>query len=100
LRQQDDFARVYTGRGGKSSPAKAFPGSKHGLPLWHDKLGRESTKPYIRETFMQRLVLSLVMALAVPLGISFWAGTAAAEPSHAIAMHGDPALPAGFTHLP
>jgi peptide/nickel transport system substrate-binding protein len=49
---------------------------------------------------MQRLVLSLVMALAVPLGISFWAGTAAAEPSHAIAMHGDPALPAGFTHLP
>jgi peptide/nickel transport system substrate-binding protein len=49
---------------------------------------------------MQRLVLSLVMALAVPLGISFWAGTAAAEPSHAIAMHGDPALPADFTHLP
>jgi peptide/nickel transport system substrate-binding protein len=49
---------------------------------------------------MQRLVLSLVMALAIPLAISFWAGAAAAEPSHAIAMHGDPALPAGFTHLP
>jgi peptide/nickel transport system substrate-binding protein len=49
---------------------------------------------------MQRLVLGLVMALAIPLGISFWGGTATAEPSHAIAMHGDPALPAGFTHLP
>jgi len=45
---------------------------------------------------MRRLVLSLVMALAIPL----WSGTAYAAPSHAIAMHGDPALPADFTHLP
>jgi peptide/nickel transport system substrate-binding protein len=49
---------------------------------------------------MRRLVLNLVMALAIPLGISFWGGTATAGPSHAIAMHGDPALPADFTHLP
>ncbi len=45
---------------------------------------------------MRRLVLSLVVALAIPL----WSGTAGAAPSHAIAMHGDPALPADFTHLP
>jgi peptide/nickel transport system substrate-binding protein len=45
---------------------------------------------------MRRLVLSLVVALAIPL----WSGTAGAVPSHAIAMHGDPALPADFTHLP
>lgn len=45
---------------------------------------------------MRRLVLSLVVALAIP----FWCGTAGAQPSHAIAMHGDPALPADFTHLP
>ena len=45
---------------------------------------------------MRRLVLSLVVALAIPL----WSGTADAAPSHAIAMHGDPALPADFTHLP
>lgn len=45
---------------------------------------------------MQRLLLGLFLALAVPLG----GGMAAAEPRHAIAMHGEPALPADFAHLP
>ena len=37
---------------------------------------------------------------AIPLAISLAGGTARAEPSHAIAMHGEPALPADFAHLP
>lgn len=42
-----------------------------------------------------RLILSgLLSALALPLGQAF------AEPKHAIAMHGDPALPADYRHLP
>ena len=46
---------------------------------------------------MRRMFLSLVSALAaLPLG--GWAATA--EPSHAISMHGEPALQAGFEHLP
>ncbi|MDQ2633935.1 MAG: extracellular solute-binding protein [Pseudomonadota bacterium] len=45
---------------------------------------------------MRRLIRSLILALSITL----WVGIAAAEPSHAIAMHGDPALPADFTHLP
>ena len=45
---------------------------------------------------MQRLLLGLFLAPAVPLG----GGMAAAEPRHAIAMHGEPALPADFAHLP
>lgn len=36
---------------------------------------------------------SLVTVAAMPL-------TSAAEPAHGIAMYGEPALPAGFTHLP
>jgi peptide/nickel transport system substrate-binding protein len=45
--------------------------------------------------FLSRLVpaLGLLIALGAPL-------PAAAEPSHGIAMHGEPALPAGFDHLP
>jgi peptide/nickel transport system substrate-binding protein len=40
-------------------------------------------------------------AMLVPaLGRGFPAATAAAAPRHAIAMHGEPALPAGFTQLP
>ena len=49
---------------------------------------------------MRRLVLSLVMAMTIPLAIPLAGGTARAEPSHAIAMHGEPALPADFAHLP
>ena len=45
---------------------------------------------------MRRLVLSLVLALSTP----FWGAAANAQPSHAIAMHGEPALPADFGHLP
>ena len=39
-----------------------------------------------------------VLALAVATGLS--AGVARAEEAHAIAMHGKPAMPADFTHLP
>lgn len=46
-----------------------------------------------RKPFLQRFTgLSLVAAL--------WAGLAQAEPSHGLAMHGAPALPADFQHLP
>jgi peptide/nickel transport system substrate-binding protein len=38
--------------------------------------------------------------LVPALGRGFGAETAAAVPRHAIAMHGEPALPAGFTRLP
>jgi peptide/nickel transport system substrate-binding protein len=37
---------------------------------------------------------------ALAFGIALGAGHARAEPSYAIAMHGAPALPAGFTHMP
>ena len=51
---------------------------------------------------MRRLVLSLVTAVAVPLAILLADGTAEAQPSHAIAMHGavDPrAIPSlGFQY--
>jgi peptide/nickel transport system substrate-binding protein len=45
---------------------------------------------------MRRMLLGLVLALCVPFG----GKSAAAEPSHAIAMHGEPALPADFAHMP
>ena len=45
---------------------------------------------------MRRLALSLMLVLsALPYGTA-----AGAQPSHAIAMHGEPALAADFTHLP
>jgi len=40
-----------------------------------------------------RLLFSLIACL-------FYGGLALAEPLHGIAMHGTPALPAGFTHFP
>jgi peptide/nickel transport system substrate-binding protein len=42
----------------------------------------------------------LLLCLALVLGLSFPTGRASGEESHAIAMHGGPALPAGFTHMP
>ncbi len=45
---------------------------------------------------MPRLLLGLLLLLSAPLG----AATASAGPAHAIAMHGEPALPADFTHFP
>ena len=41
---------------------------------------------------MRHLIAGLVLSLI--------SGIAAAEPLHGIAMHGEPALPAGFTHFP
>ena len=47
-------------------------------------------------TDMPRPIHTALAALA----LAFAPLTAIAEPSHGIAMHGDPALPADFTHLP
>src|SRR5690349_16621050 len=46
---------------------------------------------------MRRLFLSLLSALAA---LQLSAQRAYAEPSHAIAMHGEPALKADFAHMP
>src|SRR5258708_34303949 len=45
-----------------------------------------------------RVFLFRVLALAIALTIN--AGAPSAEESYAIAMHGAPALPADFTHMP
>jgi peptide/nickel transport system substrate-binding protein len=42
----------------------------------------------------------LAAAVAATLGLGLVPQLAAAEPKHGIAMLGEPALPAGFTHLP
>jgi peptide/nickel transport system substrate-binding protein len=42
----------------------------------------------------------LLLCLALVLSLSFPTSRASGEESHAIAMHGGPALPAGFTHMP
>ena len=50
---------------------------------------------------MRRLFRGLVPLLVMALATTpLWGGAAGAEPSHAIAMHGDPALPADFAHMP
>lgn len=46
---------------------------------------------------MRRLLSALLFAGML---VSAGSPAARAEPSHAIAMHGEPALPAGFTHFP
>jgi len=43
---------------------------------------------------MTRLLLGIVAILAAALSVS------SAEPGHGIAMHGEPALPPGYTHFP
>ncbi len=45
---------------------------------------------------MRRLIVAIGLSLAVGCG----GGVASAEPRHAIAMHGEPALPADFASLP
>src|SRR5436305_10225420 len=45
-----------------------------------------------------RIFLFRILAVSVALAID--AGTLSAEESYAIAMHGNPALPADFTHMP
>jgi peptide/nickel transport system substrate-binding protein len=42
----------------------------------------------------------LLGAVVALIAASFVVGAAAARPQHAIAMHGEPALPEGFAHLP
>jgi peptide/nickel transport system substrate-binding protein len=47
------------------------------------------------------MVVFVAAGLLAPVSVSLTPGGArAAEPRHAIAMHGEPAMPAGFTHLP
>ena len=49
-----------------------------------------------------RIRLRAFAALALALGVTplAWIGPARSAESHALAMHGAPALPAGFTHMP
>jgi peptide/nickel transport system substrate-binding protein len=49
---------------------------------------------------MERAMRRLLSALTVSMCFAFTASPGLAEPSHAIAMHGEPALPADFQHLP
>ncbi|WP_368508014.1 extracellular solute-binding protein [Bradyrhizobium lupini] len=42
----------------------------------------------------------LAFALGLPFSLGLPASGAEAEEAHAIAMHGKPAMPAGFTHMP
>jgi peptide/nickel transport system substrate-binding protein len=55
---------------------------------------------------MSALIFSIVLrqplaaAVAAALGVGLVPQIAIAEPSHGIAMHGEPALPAGYDHLP
>lgn len=44
--------------------------------------------------------VALAVALALALGLARAIGPLAAEESHGIAMHGKPALPTGFSHMP
>src|SRR3954452_137665 len=47
-----------------------------------------------------RVRIFLFRILAVSVALAFDAGTLSAEESYAIAMHGRPALPADFSHMP
>jgi peptide/nickel transport system substrate-binding protein len=61
---------------------------------------------FVRKANMTAMILSLALrrpmaaALAATLGLGLVPQLAAAEPSHGIAIIGDPALPANFDHLP
>lgn len=48
----------------------------------------------IRLSHLARLLFAATLASAL------WSGAATAEPTHALAMHGEPALPADFSHFP
>lgn len=50
-----------------------------------------------KEQFVQRKIFA---ALAVLAQVAWLPAPAAAEPAHAVAMHGDPALPADFPNFP
>ncbi len=56
-------------------------------------------KPISRTTLRKRTNRLIGHALAILLALGA-SGAARAEPAHGIAMHGDPALPEGFAHLP
>ncbi|WP_262049241.1 extracellular solute-binding protein [Bradyrhizobium sp. Bra78] len=50
--------------------------------------------------FVSAFVSAFVLALTLTLASALPAGGARAEELHAIAMHGKPAMPADFTHMP
>jgi peptide/nickel transport system substrate-binding protein len=54
----------------------------------------------LRVSVLPRIGAFTSAALAFGIALAVGAGDARAEPSYAIAMHGAPALPAGFTHMP
>jgi peptide/nickel transport system substrate-binding protein len=74
--------------------------------------GRPYGKAFLVRIFESNPDLSLPRSGRIPLRVLRWAalalgvtlfaavGSAKAAESHALAMHGEPALPAGFTHMP
>ena len=60
------------------------------------------SNPYLPATVCGRIRLRVLVRAALALGVAPLAavGEAKAAESHALAMHGAPALPPGFTHMP
>src|SRR6202171_1118496 len=54
----------------------------------------------LRASRCMRVRVFIFRVLAFGISLAVAAGTVSAEESYAIAMHGAPALPAGFTHMP
>ncbi|MBI5264999.1 MAG: ABC transporter substrate-binding protein [Bradyrhizobium sp.] len=50
--------------------------------------------------FLERLSARLLIRLALALGFALPLGRVSAQEGDAIAMHGQPAMPAGFSHMP
>ncbi len=76
------------------------------IALWGAKrrpLARQRTAPVHKAAWGLALVLGLAFGVAVGLsgiGRAQTQASAANSARHAIAMHGEPALPANFTHMP
>ncbi|MDI1262635.1 MAG: hypothetical protein PS018_05195, partial [bacterium] len=58
------------------------------------------SNPPVPMTDYWRVPLQILIGTAIALGLSPLARKADAAESYAIAMHGAPALPAGFAHMP
>jgi peptide/nickel transport system substrate-binding protein len=96
LRQQDDWG-CYNGAASKSTPAarKSAQAARFDGGILHVSLKANQTSGAL---FM-RAIKCLAMAAAL-LALTLPATAQQAKPAHGIAMHGEPALPAGFDHFP
>src|SRR5262245_17823342 len=66
-------------------------------PVTHPMTGAVPRPPAAHKVPHLPRVRALMLAAALALP---WPATLAAEPVHALAMHGQPKHPAGFTHFP